>query len=67
MVVFTVIGLWPDTDQRFATHVSAQNAKEAEAKCAKQYAGVTICGIIRGRHACVDSKSQLVHATLYDR
>lgn len=67
MVDFTVIGLWSDTDQRFATHVSAQNAKEAETKCVEQYAGVTICGIIRGRHECVDTKSQLVRVTLHNR
>lgn len=67
MAVFTVIGFWPDTDQRFATHVKARNATEAEAKCAEHHACVTICGIIRGRHECVDTKSQLIHTAPHDQ
>ena len=63
MSVFTVIGFWPDTDQRFATYVKAKNATEAEAKCAEHHVSVTICGIIRGRHECVDTKSQLIRHT----
>jgi hypothetical protein len=61
MAVFTVIGFWPDTDQRFATHVKAKNVAEAEAKCAERYASVAICGVLSGQHVCVDTKSQLVH------
>lgn len=63
MAIFTVIGFWPNTDQRFATHVKAKNVTEAEAKCAKRHAGVAVCGVISGRHVCVDTKSQLVHIT----
>jgi len=66
MAIFTVIGFWSDTDQRFATHVTARNSTEAEAKCAEYHSGVTICGIVRGRHQCVDTKSQLIHSAPYD-
>jgi hypothetical protein len=58
---FTVIGFWPDTDQRFATYVRAMNANEAEAKCARTHEGVTICGVLQGRHQCVDTKSHVTY------
>jgi hypothetical protein len=63
MAVFTVIGFWPDTDQRFATHVEAKNVTEAEAKCVERYTGVAICGVISGQHECVDTKMQSIHVT----
>ena len=52
---FTVIGYWPDTSQRFATCVEATNADEAEMTCLDQYAGVVVCGVVLGRHECVDT------------
>lgn len=67
MADFTVIGFWPDTAQRFATHVRAPNAIEAEIKCAEHHAGVTICGVIRGRHQCVDKESHLSCTSPYDQ
>ena len=51
---FTIIGIWLDTGQRFATHVQAKSALEAEAICESRFAGVTICGVLRGRQCCVD-------------
>lgn len=66
MADFTVIGFWSDTDQRFATHVMAANATEAETKCAEHHAGVAICGVIHGRHQCVDTKSELIYTAPYN-
>ena len=67
MVDFTVIGFWSDTDQRFATHVTATSAIEAETKCADRNAGVTICAVIRGRHQCLDTNSELTYTAPYDQ
>ena len=61
MAVFTVVGLWTDTDQRFATHIQAKNAVEAEAVCAKHNEGVTICGVIQGRHKCIDLEPHVIN------
>ncbi len=54
MNVFTIIGWWADTGQRFATHIKAATATEAEAICAGRHEGVIVCGVIRGRHECAD-------------
>lgn len=67
MAFFTVIGFWPDTEQRFATHIKAMNATEAETKCVKVHAGVAVCGVLCGRLACVDTSSQLVSTALRDQ
>ena len=67
MGFFTVIGFWPDTEQRFATHINALNAIEAETKCIKIHAGVTVCGVLRGRLSCVDTSSQLVSTAIRDQ
>jgi len=66
VAVFTVIGLWTDTDQRFATHIRAKNAVEAEATCSKHNEGVTICGVIKGRHECVDLESTVTDLSSQD-
>ena len=67
MSVFTVIGFWPDTNQRFATYVKAASATEAEAKCADHHEGVAICGIVRGRHQCAETKSEMIYNAPYDQ
>jgi hypothetical protein len=54
MPVFTIIGIWTDTDQRFATHIEAKNSIEAEAICSKHNEGLTICGVIQGCHEVLD-------------
>jgi len=40
---FTVVGFWPDTDQRFCDLVLATNASTAEQKCLKNNPGLAIC------------------------
>jgi len=67
MAFFTVIGFWPDTGQRFATHIKAMSALEAETRCVNVHAGVAICGVLRGRLECVDTSSQLVSTALHDQ
>ena len=51
---FTVIGFWADTEQRFCDVVSATSASMAENLCLQSNPGVAVCGVIAGRHACVD-------------
>jgi len=67
MTVFTVIGLWTDSGQRFATHIHAKNAIEAEATCSKHNEGVTICGVIKGRHECADLESKITDSSSQNR
>lgn len=55
METYTLIGFWPDTEQRFATHIDAVNPAMAEDECSRLYPGVQICGVLRGQHECVDS------------
>ena len=61
---FTVIGFWPDTDQRFATHITAKNASEAETICTRRHKGVLVCGVIHGEHICADTDLPLVRTEL---
>ena len=53
---FTVIGFYPDTLQRFSTHVEAQDADDAEMACIRNYSEVAICGVIAGCHNSVDTR-----------
>lgn len=52
---FTVIGFWPDTMQRFASVFKAGNPGEAEEICLRRNDGVSVCGVIKGEHDCVDA------------
>ncbi len=59
MAIFTLIGYWADTHQRFATYVYAQGPIEAEEICLHRYRGVAICGVVRGRHKCLDTATHV--------
>ena len=52
---FTVIGFWDDTMQRFADSFRASTPDEAEEMCFRQHEGVSVCGVIEGKHNCLDS------------
>jgi hypothetical protein len=52
---YTVIGFWPDTMQRFATTISATSADDAEMRCSQKQHGVMVCGVIKGKHECLES------------
>lgn len=56
---YTIVGFWPDTNQRFSDVVSAPNAEMAEEVCLKNHPGVAICGTILGSHRCVDLSIQI--------
>ncbi len=55
-VVFTVIGFYPDTMQRFCGHAHATNADAAEREILVEYPDIAICGVIAGKFDCVDSE-----------
>lgn len=52
--IFTVIGFYPDTLQRFCSHIRAKNVDAAEREIRVQYPNVAICGVINGESNCVD-------------
>lgn len=52
--VFTVIGFWPETMQRFADVFAAADACDAEEKCLREHRGLSVCGVVAGDHECVD-------------
>lgn len=51
---FTVIGFWPDTEQRFCDTFHAPTAPVAEDMCLQTHPGIAVCGVIAGHHVCVD-------------
>ena len=59
MAMFTLIGYWADTQQRFATHLNASGPAEAEEICLQRHRGVAICGVVRGRHICLDTATRV--------
>lgn len=57
--MYTVVGFWPDSLQRFCTHVQAPNANQAEAICVAENFGLAICGVLKGELHTLES-AQLV-------
>lgn len=52
--MFTVIGFYPETLQRFCDHIRARNVDAAEREIRELYPTVAICGVIAGASNCVD-------------
>jgi len=55
MNVYTIIGYYVDTMQRFADTTTSANPEEAEQCILNKYKGIAVCGVIKGRHHCVDT------------
>jgi hypothetical protein len=51
---FTVVGFWPDTNQRFACSYQASDAGMAEALCGKAHPGIAIVAVFEGDLTPVD-------------
>jgi hypothetical protein len=62
MTNFTVVGFWPDTDERFADSVDADTPAEAEAKIGRSHPGVAIVAVLSG-HVVVEDADVLVNYT----
>ena len=56
---FTVVGLYPESHQRFCDHVEAENAEAAEEQVHAERSAddsmVCVCGVIAGHHVCLDA------------
>lgn len=53
---YTVLGIYPDTEQRFATSVEAETPQRAEELAYAEADGeLWIAGVIEGEHVCVDA------------
>lgn len=62
MRTYTVVGYWPDTDQRFTAWLSAATAAEAESQCIDENPGISVCAVFAGEHAAVDTDSCVRHS-----
>jgi len=51
---FTVVGFYPDSEQRFCDFFVASSAIAAEQKCQRTYPGLAVCGVFKGHHIAVD-------------
>lgn len=61
---FTIIGVWPETKERFADHIAAQTPRQAEEFAqmkAQEKGGVLwICGVFDGKVNAVDTYATFV-------
>lgn len=57
---FTIIGYYPSTMQRFATHLHTASPEEAEERCIAEHPSVAVCGVRAGYQQCMDT---VVHLT----
>ncbi|NLF98964.1 MAG: hypothetical protein GX565_02315 [Lentisphaerae bacterium] len=53
---FTVVGFYPDSEQRFCEFIEASSTVAAEREIQKSYPGLAVCGVFRGKHTPVDRK-----------
>jgi len=58
-MMYTVIGFWRDTEQRFMTSVEADDADHAERKVGSANPGITLTGSIRGDHGAADQETYI--------
>lgn len=70
MSKFTVIGYYPDTSQRFALHVEADTADEAEGKCAMEIMSknrsivmINVVAVVQGFVDIVDTEEYVQEFT----
>lgn len=54
--IFTVIGIWPDSAQRFMDSVYAVSGDNAAEKINKCYPGLMVAGVVQGDHQAADTQ-----------
>ena len=59
--IFTVIGFWPDTGQKFMDCVYATSGDNAAQKITHQLPGLFVAGVIRGDHQAADTNEAYVY------
>lgn len=61
---WTVCGVWPETKERYAEHVSAQSPRQAEdlaQMTAREKGGVLwVCGVYEGKLVAADTYAQFI-------
>lgn len=53
--LYTVVGVWPDSAQKFMDSVYASSGDEAEAKINKMLPGLMVAGVVAGSHKAADT------------
>lgn len=56
-MIYTVIGFYPDTNQRWASSYEATSAGSAERKARDEYPDVAIVATLLGDHQIIDCKT----------
>jgi hypothetical protein len=68
---FTVIGVWPETKERYLEHVAAQTPRQAEEfvqMTAKEKGGVLwVCGVFDGKIIAVDTYATFIDPDIVTR
>jgi hypothetical protein len=61
---YTIIGVWPETQERYAEHVRAASPRQAEdlaQMTAREKGGVLwVCGVFEGAHQSVDTYATFI-------
>lgn len=55
MKQYTVVGVYEDTEQRYAEHFTAENPAKAIEYCLKEAPGLLIAGVFEGKLTPVDA------------
>jgi hypothetical protein len=59
MKIFTVIGFYRDSRQRYADTYEAETADAAEAQAVGQLPTLVVCGVIAGSHNTTESETMV--------
>lgn len=59
MKMYTVIGFWRNTQQRFMESIKAKDADEAERNIGGNNPGITIVGSVLGDHVAADRETYI--------
>ena len=59
MKTFTVIGYWPDSEQRFCEFVTAPDATSAETACLNKHPSLAVCGVVAGQHGTCETEQRV--------
>lgn len=54
--IYTVVGVWPDTGQRFMDSIYARSGDDAAQKIDKCYPGLMVAGVVHGEHQAADTR-----------
>jgi hypothetical protein len=55
MKMFTVVGFWTDTDQRYCSTVESTSAQAAELQCLAEHPALAVCCVLAGRQVPLDA------------